>query len=75
YRDRLSRFCPEVVFLYLKIDRETAWRRVANRKGHFMPASLVDSQFATLEEPAADERAVTADGTRSVGDILKEIAG
>ncbi|TIV22809.1 MAG: gluconokinase, partial [Mesorhizobium sp.] len=35
----------------------------------------VDSQFATLEEPAADERAVTADGTRSVGDILKEIAG
>ncbi|RUU54487.1 gluconokinase, partial [Mesorhizobium sp. M2C.T.Ca.TU.002.02.1.1] len=40
YRDRLSRFCPEIIFLYLKIDRETAWRRVANRKGHFMPASL-----------------------------------
>ncbi|RAZ78812.1 gluconokinase [Mesorhizobium atlanticum] len=73
YRDRLSRFCPEVVFLYLKIDRETAWRRVANRKGHFMPASLVDSQFATLEEPATDERAVTADGTRSVAGIVKEI--
>ena len=73
YRDRLSRFCPEVVFLYLKIDRETAWRRVANRKGHFMPASLVDSQFATLEEPATGERAVTADGTRSVAGIVKEI--
>jgi gluconokinase len=73
YRDRLIRFCPDIVFLYLKIDRETAWRRVANRKGHFMPASLVDSQFATLEEPAADERAVTVDGTRSVAGILKEI--
>jgi len=73
YRDRLSRFCPDIVFLYLKIDRETAWRRVANRKGHFMPASLVDSQFATLEEPAADERAVTVDGTRSVAQILKGI--
>ncbi|MDX8461560.1 gluconokinase [Mesorhizobium humile] len=73
YRDRLSRFCPDTVFLYLKIDRETAWRRVANRKGHFMPASLVDSQFATLEEPAADERAVTVDGTRSVAQILKGI--
>ena len=73
YRDRLARFCPDIVFLYLKIDRETAWRRVANRKGHFMPASLVDSQFATLEEPAADERAVTVDGTRSVAGILKEI--
>ncbi|BCM20563.1 gluconokinase [Mesorhizobium sp. J8] len=73
YRERLSRFCPDTVFLYLKIDRETAWRRVANRKGHFMPASLVDSQFATLEEPAADERAVTVDGTRSVAGILREV--
>lgn len=73
YRDRLERFCPGIVFLYLKIDRETAWRRVANRKGHFMPASLVDSQFATLEEPADDELAVTVDGTRSVAGIVKEI--
>ncbi|TPI14466.1 gluconokinase [Mesorhizobium sp. B4-1-3] len=73
YRERLSGFCPDTVFLYLKIDRETAWRRVANRKGHFMPASLVDSQFATLEEPAADERAVTVDGTRSVAGILREV--
>ncbi|MBZ9986313.1 gluconokinase [Mesorhizobium sp. BH1-1-5] len=73
YRDRLSRFCPGTVFLYLKIDRETAWRRVANRKAHFMPASLVDSQFATLEEPAVDERAVTVDGTRSVAGILKAV--
>lgn len=75
YRDRLSRYCPDTVFLYLKIDRETAWRRVANRKGHFMPASLVDSQFATLEEPAADERVVTVDGTRSVAGILEGIVG
>lgn len=75
YRDRLRRFCPGIVFLYLKIDRQTAWRRVANRKGHFMPASLVDSQFATLEEPAADERAVTVDGTRTVAGIVKEITG
>jgi gluconokinase len=74
YRDRLNRFCPDIVFLYLKIDRETAWRRVASRKGHFMPASLVDSQFSTLEEPAADERAVTVDGTRTVAGILQEIA-
>ncbi|MBZ9732641.1 gluconokinase [Mesorhizobium sp. CA18] len=73
YRDRLSRFCPGMVFLYLRIDRETAWRRVADRKGHFMPASLVDSQFATLEEPTADEQAVAVDGTRSVAGILQEI--
>jgi gluconokinase len=75
YRDRLTRCCPELVFLYLKIDRNTAWRRVSNRKGHFMPASLVDSQFATLEEPTADERAVTVDGTRTVAGLVKGIVG
>ncbi|TIS61193.1 MAG: gluconokinase, partial [Mesorhizobium sp.] len=75
YRDRLRGFCPGIVFLYLKIDRETAWRRVSGRKGHFMPASLVDSQFATLEEPGQDELAVTADATRSVAAIVKEVLG
>ena len=54
-----SGFCPGIIFLYLKIDRETAWRRVASRKGHFMPASLVDSQFADLEEPLPREHALT----------------
>lgn len=72
YRNRLLSFCPGIVFLYLKIDRETARRRVSGRKGHFMPASLVDSQFATLEEPEPDEPAVMADGARSVAAILKQ---
>ncbi|WFP66060.1 MULTISPECIES: gluconokinase [unclassified Mesorhizobium] len=75
YRDRLRGFCPGIVFLYLKIDRETAWSRVANRKGHFMPASLVDSQFSTLEEPGPDEFAVTVDATRTVAAIVKEVLG
>ncbi|RWM11704.1 MAG: gluconokinase [Mesorhizobium sp.] len=75
YRDRLRGFCPGIVFLYLKIDRETAWRRVAARKGHFMPASLVDSQFATLEEPGRDEQAVTVDATRTVAGIVRQALG
>jgi gluconokinase len=62
YRDRLRRLNPGLVFLYLAIDKETARRRVAGRKGHFMPASLVDSQFATLEPLAADEAGITLDG-------------
>jgi gluconokinase len=70
YRDRLSGFCPQIVFLYLEIDPATARRRVGNRKGHFMPASLVDSQFAILEPPAADERALTLDATRPVGEVV-----
>ncbi|RUW63122.1 gluconokinase [Mesorhizobium sp. M7A.F.Ca.US.008.03.1.1] len=70
YRDRLSGFCPGIVFLYLEIDPATAMQRVGNRKGHFMPASLVDSQFAILEPPAAEERALTLDATRPVGEIV-----
>lgn len=70
YRDRLRGFCPDIVFVYLEIDPATAKKRVGNRKGHFMPASLVDSQFATLEPPAANEAAITLDGTRPVADTV-----
>ncbi|RUV36147.1 gluconokinase [Mesorhizobium sp. M7A.F.Ca.MR.148.00.0.0] len=70
YRDRLSSFCPEIVFLYLEIDPATARQRVGNRKGHFMPASLVDSQFAILEPPVAEERALTLDASRPVGELV-----
>lgn len=38
--------------VYLKGDRELLVRRLETRKGHFMPASLIDSQLATLEEPS-----------------------
>ncbi|TPL95710.1 gluconokinase [Mesorhizobium sp. B2-3-12] len=72
YRERLRGFCPDIVFLYLEIDPATARRRVGNRKGHFMPASLVDSQFAILEPPEADERALTLDATRPVDELVAD---
>lgn len=70
YRERLRGFCQDIVFLYLEIDPATAKQRVGSRQGHFMPASLVDSQFATLEAPAADENALTLDATRPIADIV-----
>lgn len=70
YRTRLSGFRQDIVFLYLEIDPATARRRVGKRKGHFMPASLVDSQFAILEPPAVDERALTLDATRPVSELV-----
>jgi gluconokinase len=73
YRDRLRAFYPDIVFLYLEIDPATARRRVASRKGHFMPASLVDSQFAILEPPGRDERALTIDATRPVADVVADV--
>jgi gluconokinase len=75
YRERLSSFCPEIVFLYLKIDAATARRRVASRKGHFMPASLIDSQFAILEPPTGDERALTLDARRPVDELVAATVG
>ncbi len=37
--------------VYLKVSKKTALQRIRSRQGHFMPDSLVDSQFAILEEP------------------------
>ncbi|MBZ9797847.1 gluconokinase [Mesorhizobium sp. ES1-4] len=70
YRARLRGFCPDIDFLYLEIDPATARRRVGNRKGHFMPASLVDTQFAILEPPGQDERALTLDATLPVDELV-----
>lgn len=65
-RDGLSRFC----LVHLYGDKELIRERVANRKGHFMPASLVDSQFATLEAP---DEALAFDVQLSPEEIVKQI--
>jgi gluconokinase len=59
YRDRLRR--ANVRFVYLRVPRAEIEHRLANRPGHFMPASLLDSQLAALEPPGADEAALTVD--------------
>jgi carbohydrate kinase (thermoresistant glucokinase family) len=46
---------PDVVLVYLKGSKELISARLKARRGHFMPPSLLDSQFATLEEPGPDE--------------------
>ncbi len=63
YRDRLRLASRNLRFVYLEIGRDVAAARVAARKDHFMPASLVDSQFAALEPPGSDEDALTLDAT------------
>ncbi|MFB2596232.1 gluconokinase [Herbiconiux sp. P17] len=55
YRDRIRTAAPGVVFVELAGSRELLWQRMTARPGHFMPASLLDSQLATLESLAADE--------------------
>lgn len=74
YRDRLRGWRPDLRFVYLDIDRATAAARVAARQGHFMPASLVDSQFADLQPPGSDEQAIALDARQPVETLVAEAA-
>jgi carbohydrate kinase (thermoresistant glucokinase family) len=55
YRDRIRAVAPATFFVELTGTRELLWERMTARPGHFMPASLLDSQLATLESLGADE--------------------
>lgn len=61
YRDQLRSHCPTVYFVHLSGSREVIRARQAARKGHFMPASLLQSQFDALEPLAPDEPGTTFD--------------
>lgn len=61
YRDRIRAARPDVRFVYLKGSEELIAARVSARHHEYMPASLLKSQFDTLEEPAPDEPVVTVD--------------
>ncbi len=77
YRDILIGDRPGVRLVYLKGSRDLIQRRMAARHEHFMPVALLDSQFATLEEPALDEQAVvvSVDGQPAeiVADIMRQL--
>ncbi|RSS97676.1 gluconokinase [Streptomyces sp. WAC05292] len=61
YRDRLRAAVPEAVFVHLAGDRRLIRDRMAARTGHFMPAALLDSQFAALEPLGPDEPGAVVD--------------
>lgn len=59
YRDIIIGNRADVRLIYLEGSRELIEGRLADRRGHFMPATLLDSQFAALEPPAPEEDAIT----------------
>jgi gluconokinase len=61
YRDVINRRGSGVVFVFLSGTKATIAPRVAARKAHFMPSSLLESQFADLEEPGPDEPHIRMD--------------
>ncbi|MEV1050574.1 gluconokinase [Streptomyces sp. NPDC049887] len=71
YRDRLRTAAPDVEFLHLTGDRALIERRMAERRGHFMPTALLDSQFATLQPLQDDEAGVAVDVSGSPQEITE----
>ena len=63
----------DVRFIFLKGSRDLIAARLAGRSGHFMPPSLLDSPFATLEEPSPDEHAWVCDITEAPESIVADL--
>jgi gluconokinase len=73
YRDKIREDNNNVVFLHLHADKGIIAQRMQNREGHFMPLSLLDSQFATLEMPSSQEpNTHQIDITGSISDVVKQ---
>ena len=73
YRDILRAADPDLRFVFLEGSESLISERIAERRGHFMPASLLGSQLATLEAPGADENARVSDINQSVEAIVSSI--
>ena len=73
YRDILVGDRPEVRLVFLSGSRETIAPRIAARRGHFMPPTLLQSQLDTLEPPGPDENAITVAVDAAPAAIVEEI--
>jgi gluconokinase len=70
YRDLLRAEAHELRLVFLQGPRAVIAERLTGRRGHFMPPSLLESQFATLEEPSPDEHAWVCDIRQSPEDLV-----
>ncbi|WP_353814925.1 gluconokinase [Agromyces sp. SYSU T00266] len=70
YRDRIRRAAPAARFVHLHLSEAELAERAGARPGHFMPATLLASQLATLEPPADDEPALTLDAGAPIDEIV-----
>lgn len=73
YRDRLRAAIPDLQVVYLDAPKEVVKARLGQRKGHYMPPDLLDSQYATLEVPQNPAKSVSVD--QPIADILGALRG
>lgn len=72
YRDRLRRACPDVRFVHLHGSAALLAQRLEQRQHLYMPPTLLDSQLATLEMPAADEQVIALNIAEPVEQLLQQ---
>ena len=73
YRDIIIGARGDAALVYLQGSKELIAARMAARHDHFMPVALLDSQFATLEEPGADERPIVVSIDQPAADIVHQV--
>jgi gluconokinase len=73
YRDQLRAADPALRFIHLTGDRALVAQRMAARSGHYMPLSLLASQFATLEALQADEAGLALDIRETPAQLVADI--
>lgn len=73
YRDRIIGARKDVRLVMLEGDYETIARRMAERPHHYMPVSLLKSQFEALERPGADEGAIEVPVNQAPGAIVDRL--
>jgi gluconokinase len=71
YRTQLIAYAPSVVFVHLSGQRDIVAERQAHRDHEYMPNSLLDSQFATLEPLESDERAIVVDLAQTPDEMVR----
>jgi gluconokinase len=74
YREQLRQAAPGLRFVFLEITREAAQQRVSSRDSHFFSATLVDSQFATLESPLGEPGVLRVDALAPIDTLQAQVA-
>lgn len=73
YRDLLREADPELVFLHLVGSSAVIANRIQARPGHFMPVTLLESQFRDLEPPGEDEQAISLDIDTAPDSLVEQV--
>jgi gluconokinase len=73
YRDLLCAGHPSVWFAHVTVDADVLRSRLEHRTGHYMPASLLDSQLATLQPLQDDEPGAAISGAEPAADVVTHL--